>query len=321
MRPGKSRITSSIPRCSQRVARFEDRLRADPDIATLSSFTGYLRSMNRAMTGLAEVPTTRPLILLLSKYFRALAPTPVGQTVTGQLLNADYSRLTLVMRVWDSRNGSLAFEQYLPKILSRVKQAAEEELPQGVVAEFWGQTISILSLSQLLTRNQVTAILTSAVLVFLVSALVFRSAKLGLQVLAPLAVGIMMNFIVMAVFRIPLDVVTITFSSIAIGIGVDNAIHLTIQYRRQATIHVGDPEGTLAHTLKVAGRPMLLTTLSIMSALLSLTFSGFRPIAYFGLLISMSLLFTTVGALVLLPVLLYMDAKGKARRAGRAAAS
>jgi len=150
---------------------------------------------------------------------------------------------------------------------------------------------------------------------------VFRSAKLGLQVLAPLAVGIMMNFIVMAVFRIPLDVVTITFSSIAIGIGVDNAIHLTIQYRRQATIHVGDPEGTIVHTLKVAGRPMLLTTLSIMSALLSLTLSGFRPIAYFGLLISLSLLFTTVGALVLLPVLLYRDAKGKARRARRAAAS
>jgi hypothetical protein len=115
--------------------------------------------------------------------------------------------------------------------------------------------------------------------------------------------------------------VTITFSSIAIGIGVDNAIHLTIQYRRQAAIHVGDPGEIIVHTLKVAGRPMILTTLSIMSALLVFVFSGFRPIAYFGLLISLSLAFTTAGALVLLSVLLYMDAKGRARRAARAVAA
>ncbi len=303
------------PAVLSRVARLEDRLRADPDVAQLSSFTGYLRSMNMAMAGVDEVPAARPLILLLSRYFRALAPTPIGQSVTSRLLNADYSRLTLQMRVWDSAKGTLAFEQHLPKILARVLREAKEELPAEVEAEFWGQTISILTLSQLLTRNQVSSILTSALLVFLVSALIFRSAKLGLLVLIPLAVGLMLNFIIMAVLNIPLDVVTITFSSIAIGIGVDNAIHLTIQYRRQAVIHVDNPDEAIAHTLKIAGRPMILTTLSIMSALLVFVFSGFRPIAYFGLLISLSLAFTTLGALVLLPVLLYMDARGRARRA------
>ena len=307
------------PEVLRKVARFEDVLRADPDIAALSSFTGYLRGMNRAMTGLDDVPAARPLILLLSRYFRALSATPVGKNVTGKLLNETYSRLTFVMRVWDSRKGTFAFEEYLPKILARVQEAAKAQLPAEVDAEFWGHTISVLSLSELLTRNQATSILFSALLVFLVSALVFRSAKLGLLVLAPLATGIMMNFIVMAIFRIPLDVVTITFSSIAIGIGVDNAIHLTIQYRRQAAIHVGDPERTIEHTMKVAGRPMLLTTLSIMSALLALTFSRFRPIAYFGLLISLSLMFTTLGALILLPVLLHWDARGKIRRAARRA--
>lgn len=303
------------PDVLRRVARFEDTLRADPDIVSLSTFTGYLRSMNRAMSGVDDVPATRPLILLLSKYFRALSATPAGKSVTGRLLNDDYSRLTFVMRVWDSKKGTFAFEEHLPKIFAQVLASAKAELPAEVTAEFWGQTISILSLSELLTRNQISSILSSAALVFLVSALVFRSAKLGLLVLAPLATGIMMNFIIMAVFRIPLDVVTITFSSIAIGIGVDNAIHLTIQYRRQSHIHAGDPDRTIEHTLKIAGRPMLLTTLSIMSALLAFTFSRFRPIAYFGLLISLSLVFTTAGALVLLPVLLHWDARGRARQA------
>ena len=303
------------PEVLRKVARFEDALRADPDIASLSTFTGYLRSMNRAMSGVDEVPATRPLILLLSKYFRALSTTPAGKSATGLLLNEDYGRLTFVMRVWDSRKGTFAFEEHLPKILARVLASAKAELPAEVTAEFWGQTIAILSLSELLTANQISSIISSAVLVFLVSALVFRSAKLGLLVLAPLVTGIMMNFIVMALFRIPLDVVTITFTSIAIGIGVDNAIHLTIQYRRQAQIYTGDPDRTIEHTLKIAGRPMLLTTLSIMSALLGFVFSRFRPIAYFGLLISLSLLFTTMGALILLPVLLHGEARRRAPRA------
>jgi uncharacterized protein len=308
------------PAVLRQVALLEDDLRADPDVAAISSFTAYVRGMNRAMTGDDQVPEARPLILLLSKYFRALSSTPAGRNATGKLLNSDYSQLTFVLRVWDSRKGTFAFEEYLPRILARIQAAAKARLPAEVEAEFWGHTIAVLSLSELLTRNQVTSILTSALLVFLVSALVFRSAKLGLLVLAPLATGIMMNFIVMAIFRIPLDVVTITFSSIAIGIGVDNAIHLTIQYKRQSAIHAGDPERTIEHTLKVAGRPMMLTTLSIMSALFAFTFSRFRPIAYFGLLISLSLLFTTLGALILLPVLLYGDARRNARRAARQAA-
>ena len=154
-------------------------------------------------------------------------------------------------------------------------------------------------------------------LVFLVSALVLRSARHGLVVLAPLAVGIMLNFIVMAVFRIPLDAVTITFASIAIGIGVDNAIHLIIQYRRQREIWPAEPAKVIEHTLKTAGRPMVLTTLSIMAALLVFVFSAFRPIVYFGVLISLSLVMTTAGALILLPSLLYVGSVREARRNAR----
>jgi hypothetical protein len=166
-------------------------------------------------------------------------------------------------------------------------------------------------------NNQLSSILLSAVLVFLVSALVLRSVRYGLAVLAPLAVGIMLNFILMAVFSIPLDAVTITFASIAIGIGVDNAIHFTIQYRRQREIWPGEPEKVIEHTLRVAGRPMVLTTLSIMCALLVFVFSAFRPIVYFGVLVSLSLATTTAGALILLPSLLYTGSLHDVRKARR----
>jgi predicted RND superfamily exporter protein len=182
-------------------------------------------------------------------------------------------------------------------------------------SEFWGTTITVVSTSRILTRNQLSSILTSAALVFLIAAIIFRSLRHGLAVLAPLAVGIMLDFILMGILSIKLDVVTVAFTSIAIGIGVDNAMHLVVWYRRQQRVHPRDPQTTIQQTMRIAGRPMVLTTSSIAVALLVFVFSSFRPVMYFGILIAMSLFLTTLGALTLLPVILYFEAKVRARRA------
>ncbi len=301
------------PEVLKKISLFEAKLSADKDIPSVTSFASFLKAMNGVMTGVEEVPDTRPLILLLSRSFAALSSTPMGRNVTGMLMNRDFSRYTLVIRIYNSDEKNMAFEDRLREILARIDLAAGQTLPAEVKGEPWGPTISVLHLSDVLTRNQISSIISSAILVFLISAFVFRSAKLGLLVLAPLASGIMVTFVAMWILSIPLDVVTITFASIAIGIGVDNAIHLTIQYRRQRTIYPSDPDKTIEHTMKIGGRPMLLTTFSLMASLLVFVFSSFRPIFYFGILIALTLFTTTAGALVLLPVLLHMDAKKRSR--------
>ena len=45
--------------------------------------------------------------------------------------------------------------------------------------------------------------------------------------------GIMLNFIIMDLLKLPFDVVTVMFSSVAIGVGIDDSIHLIIRYRRR----------------------------------------------------------------------------------------
>ena len=60
-------------------------------------------------------------------------------------------------------------------------------------------------------------------------------------------------------------------------------------------------EGT---TLAAAGRPILHTSLSLIGGLMALTMSGFMPIIHFGVLVSLAIATTTVGALVVLPAML-----------------
>jgi len=110
-------------------------------------------------------------------------------------------------------------------------------------------------------------------------------------------------------------VVTVMFSSVAMGVGIDDSIHLILWYRRQLAVFP-DPQDrhkALTSTLVIAGRPIVLTSLTIVAGLLVLVFSRFMPILYFGLLVSLALFTTTLGALVILPAVLSLEIRNPAR--------
>jgi predicted RND superfamily exporter protein len=60
----------------------------------------------------------------------------------------------------------------------------------------------------------------------------------------------------------------------------------------------------VAVTLVVTGRPIFLTSLSIVAGLAVLALASFRPIVYFGVLVVFTLAATCASTLVVLPALL-----------------
>ena len=135
----------------------------------------------------------------------------------------------------------------------------------------------------------------------------------GLYAVVPLAVGLMLNFILMALARIPLDMTTIMVANITIGVGIDSAIYLVIQYKRETRRHPGDFRAAIGQTLHVMGRSIIVSTLSIVVALLVFTSAAFKPIVYFGLLVIFSLSATAAATLTILPALLNVDARVRDR--------
>jgi hypothetical protein len=69
-------------------------------------------------------------------------------------------------------------------------------------------------------------------------------------------------------------------------------------------VHPDDIGQVLFHTLRIAGRPIIITTSSIIGGLLVLTFASFKPIIYFGLLVAMALFTAAFGTLFVLPSIL-----------------
>ncbi len=293
------------PDILKKVAAFEDRLKANPDIAYISSFVTYLRIMNKTLTGRYEIPKNKGMILLLSRYFKALAATEGGAETIGTVIHKDFNKITIAMRIYDSNRKNYMLEDRFDRFVKIIRKDETETLGKEIKAEMWGNALSAFYLSETLAHDQVTSVLFSALFILILTAIAFRSLLIGLFALIPMGVGIMLNFIFMYLFKIPLDVVTITFSSVAIGVGVDTSIHLIIQFNRQRRGNANLPrEQILSNTLQIAGRPILLTTVSLVAGLLVFVFSSFTPIMYFGILVSMVLLTTAVGALIVLPVFL-----------------
>jgi predicted RND superfamily exporter protein len=302
------------PKVLQTIGAFESRLAAEPDVYYVLSFGQYLRLINYKLTDHFEIPENRAPALLLSRYIRAIQDSPYGQALDIKPVDQAFNRYTLAVRVWSAENKEYLKEAEFRALLRRVQGIMDSELAPladmgaspGVL---WGRSLALLYISETLSRDQLYSVLVSVALIFLVTAIGFRSLRLGLFSLIPLMTGIMLNFIFMVVADIPFDVVTVMFSSVALGVGIDDSIHLLISYRRQMALHreqTGqvDRKSVLTHTLRTAGRPIFVTSISLVAGLLVLIFSQFMPILYFGVLVSLALFTTTVGALVILPAIL-----------------
>jgi hydrophobe/amphiphile efflux-3 (HAE3) family protein len=297
------------PEVLKQIARFEDSLAELPDVSYLSSFVQYLKQLNRIMYGEEGIPDSRAPALLLSRYLRILEAG--DQSVLGSVAGPDFSSITITMRIYDSSAGEFIDEVGLRRLLARIDDVQKRELPPEIAVQRWGPILRYLSLSNILQRDAVLSMLIAAAAILCITAMAFRSIPYGLYALVPLATGIMLNVLFMIVAKIPLDMITIMVSSIAIGVGVDDAIHFLIQFRKQMRGQRAsgqqDIEKGIEKTLSVTGRPIVLTTLSILAGLLVLSFAAFKPIRYFGVLVAFTLAAACIGTIVVLPAVLSLN--------------
>src|SRR4030042_756568 len=117
-----------------------------------------------------------------------------------------------------------------------------------------------------------------------------------------------MNFTIMSIFNIPLDIATVMIAAIGIGIGVDNALHFIIHYNIYKNQYISTKKAILA-TLKYTSRPILFTTLVLSGGFILFLFSSFKPLKFFGILLAITLLNSTFATLFILPSFFYIKDK------------
>jgi predicted RND superfamily exporter protein len=287
-----------------KVSKLELGLRSIPDISYSLSFTSYLRFLSHVMYGTNEIPQTRGPVILLSRFMKLVAGEKSNSLGVGNLSNDDFSQLILSFRVYNSTTQKFIDEKGLRNLLDGIEREIANLLPSDIHAEIWGMGLQYLTLSDLLRQNLAKSMLISIALILVITTVAFRSLKYGVLAIVPLLMGIMFNFMLMGILGIPLDMTTIMVSAVAIGVGVDDAIHFLLHYRMHLRNQAGDKQTAVKQTMVVTGRPILLTTVSIVGGLLVLSLASFRPIVYFGILVVVTLSAACASTLLVLPVIL-----------------
>ena len=122
----------------------------------------------------------------------------------------------------------------------------------------------------------------------------------------PNLVPILTVFISMYLLEITLNAATVMVASIALGIAVDDTVHLLTAIQ-QAVISGDDHHAAIIQGIVKVGAPVTVTTVSATIGFFTLATSAFVPVAYFGILSGIAMIMALVADLLLVPALFSLD--------------
>ncbi|GBD86199.1 putative membrane protein YdgH [bacterium BMS3Abin03] len=153
-----------------------------------------------------------------------------------------------------------------------------------------------------LTPTQTESLLITLIFVVIILSLLFRSSLVGALAVIPIILTILINFSVMGFGNIGLDSFTSMIASIAIGLGIDYAIHFTSRFKKEIK-EEGDTLKALQNTLGTTGISILTNAFSVGLGFIVLLAAGGQHIRRFGGLTSLTMIVSAFLTLTLLPSL------------------
>jgi hydrophobe/amphiphile efflux-3 (HAE3) family protein len=287
------------PELLRALDRYQSALEGSELYGEGRSIADYIRRMNAVMNpddpGADRIPDDRDLIAqYLLLYSISGEPDDLDDVV-------DYDYRFANLRI-------SARSDHSPDLMAAVRLALDEAgailEPTGVDVHPSGTARSSETFMSLIILGQARSLLLALILVLVINALVFRSVSAGFLMLMPVGIATVLNFGMLGWIGVPLGVTTALMSSIAIGIGVDYAIHFVAAYRRERSSGV-NADVAMTTTLSTAGRGILYNAMVVVAGFMVLLLSGFVPNQALGGLVTLSVFTCLVITVTSLAALLH----------------
>lgn len=289
-----------------------DRLQASMEeldvVGDTFSIVELIRRMNRVMNeNRAEaetVPTSRELIAqYLLLYSISGDPGDFDD-----LVDYDYRYAHVFIFVNDA--GTRASSE----VVARARQMAAELFPAGgdgpqAVVKLAGGSYSNATLERYVIESQISTLYVCLPSIFLLSLLMFRSLVLAALAVTPVALSIVTTYGAMRFTSLPIDIATAMLAAMALGIGVDFAIHYLYRYRA-ARHAAADPTAAATITARTAGRALFYNAIVLIGGFATLLTARLYPQVKLGALVSTTIILCYVATMLLFPAglrLLYTD--------------
>ncbi len=154
-----------------------------------------------------------------------------------------------------------------------------------------------------ITTSQVTSFATALLYIFVVIGLLFRRASALFLGIAPNVVPIVFTLGFMGLFGIRLDIATVTIASITLGIAVDDTIHELFRFYQFLDTGLS-PRDAIRRCLDMEGTAVICASIILCLGFAILGLASIKSVVYFGLLISLTMIFAFLGELYMLPAMI-----------------
>lgn len=282
----------------KKIEALQDYAATLPFVGGSISIVDYLKQMNRAMNeGLPEAYSLPSDTEIIAQYFLIYSamsdPTDFEEEI-------DYEYRMANIRVNITAGG---YRDSQPAIESLERYITEEFNEPGMTATLSGRVNLNYRWIKELAVSHFAGMSIALVLVWSVSALLFRSELAGIYALIPVAGSVLGVYAVMVLFDITLGMGTSIFAAIAIGLGIDFAIHTLDRLAALSRLYPDDFPRVMDEFYTTTGRALLFNFLAIACGFGVLLFSNVMSLVNFGGIVMLSIGISFLASMILLPAL------------------
>ncbi len=298
------------PEVLKKIVALQEFLETLPGVRRTTAITNLVRELNQKFHAddphYYIIPDDRKLVSQLLLLF-----TFQGGSL-GQMALTDFSAGEVIISMeWISSTQMSKLVAQIQKYLDEhfgptaTASAASDGSLLRIRTEQVGTMPVYARLMQQIRESQIWSLLTSVSASFAIVALLMGSAVAGMLCIVPLALTILTEFGLMAYLNLPLDMSTMMIGSIAIGIGIDYAIHFVERYRLEFA-RDRDARRALEHTLTYTGAGISYNALALTLGFGVLWISTFKGLNTFGSLVALTMVVSALSAFTVIPAILLL---------------
>ena len=259
------------------------------------AYIGSVLSLNSLLTLGKNINDGKDLDDFALAFLNENLPAEFKQDLLSSYVSIENNELRFSVRVVDS-DPSLRRNEFLLELRKELKELLKND---EVEFEITGIMVLYNNMLQALFASQFNTLAFVLLAIFILFVAIFKDFKLSILAILVNVIPLSLVFAFMGILGIPLDMMSITIAAIAIGIGVDDAIHYIYRFKEELKTKSVE-EAVIASHLSI-GSALYYTTISVVLGFGVMMSSNFIPTIYFGFLTVFVMLLLLSGSLILLP--------------------
>ena len=295
---GKDRNAIKNPEVLRTIVAFQKHMESLPEVKSTSSIADYLPGIISILHNSDPKWEIIPNDPMESGFFLEMIYTNSEPGDLVRFVTIDSQNANITLYLADHKGETLR------KVVSEAKKfIAEHPMDQAKLRLAGGYGGLLAAINEVVAFEQSRVTLYALVIIVFFCGVAYRSLWAGFFFVLPMLVSNSLNFALMGVRGIGLDVNALPVVSLGVGLGVDYGLYVVGRIKEEYA-KSKDLQQAVVEGVSTAGKAVAFTAIIMVVCVAFWMFSFLRFQAEMGMLLVNWMIFSALGGLVLLPTLI-----------------